>query len=866
MQFYRYNFWLLIIFLSIFFSGFASSQVIFRELPNYQPNLSDHSFFDITQTRNIILLNGKWKIYNADDEDKNKVTINVPSIFKGNGELIFEKEFRLSDDDIRSSTFNLVFLGLNYRADISINNFIIYRHPGGEFPFTIELSRDILRSDSVNILLVNLYYQLDSKNTFPLKQRFLFPKNFGGIIHDVYIHKSPLIHISDLDISSKINFGKKVVSLNFKSIVKNNEVLVSNILPDDIPELTLKTFIVSPDTGITFETKKYSFELGRNKDLEINQSITIKKPRLWSREEPKSYEVRLELWRGDLLIDIISRTIALFKFEVSDNALTFNGKDFKLNGVTYIPGYQSYGNLVNYEQYEDDIKLIRAAGFNAVRIAKSVPHPYILHLCEKYGLLVFIELPVGMIPEKISQDKNFVVRYRYFLSSYFHAYKKYSAVVAVGFGTSFLTSIDSHRSLLINLGGLVKDNTDWITYASFGNLNIEALENIDMYGLEIFNELLEDISDELKYLQNELGNGRVFISEATYTVNRGHTDGYVNKYSYEAQAKYFSDIIDYSHNNPLYGYFINSIMDIRGDYSSLLSGYNSENIYNIGLVSENRKKNHLSYNVVSSKLNNTEKVTIPIGSIKDDAPMVFILFGLALALLMGVLVNSGRKFREDASRALLRPYNFYADVRDQRIMSAYHTTFLAIIIIIVNALIIGNLLFYFKTNIVFEKILLSFGSPPLLEVVNYLSWHPFKAIEWISIIGLLILLLVSLLIRVASLFIRTRVYFSSIYFTVIWALLPMVFLIPLGIVLYRILAADILNVYIYITLIGFGVWILYRLLKGVYVIFDASPGSVYFYSIIFLLLLSGSVLIYFEVNNSAIQYILFIFKQYGILI
>ncbi len=208
------------------------------------------------------------------------MTINVPSIFKGSGEFIFEKEFKLSDDDLRSSTFNLVFLGLNYRADISINNFIIYRHPGGEFPFNIELSRDILRSDSVNILLVNLYYQLDSKNTFPLKQRFLFPKNFGGIIHDVYIHKSPLIHISDIDISRKINPEKNEASLNFKSIVKNNEVLASNILPDDVPELTLKTIVLSPDTSITFETKEYSFELGRNKELEINQSITIKKTQI----------------------------------------------------------------------------------------------------------------------------------------------------------------------------------------------------------------------------------------------------------------------------------------------------------------------------------------------------------------------------------------------------------------------------------------------------------------------------------------------------------------------------------------------------------------------------------------------------------
>ncbi|MCK7516354.1 MAG: hypothetical protein MZV64_00805 [Ignavibacteriales bacterium] len=85
-------------------------------------------------------------------------------------------------------------------------------------------------------------------------------------------------------------------------------------------------------------------------------------------------------------------------------------------------------------------------------------------------------------------------------------------------------------------------------------------------------------------------------------------------------------------------------------------------------------------------MKNTEKVTIPIGSDKDDAPMIFIITGLVLALLMGVLVNSGRKFREDASRALLRPYNFFADVRDQRIISAYHSLFLALIVALVSSL------------------------------------------------------------------------------------------------------------------------------------------------------------------------------------
>jgi hypothetical protein len=257
-------------------------------------------------------------------------------------------------------------------------------------------------------------------------------------------------------------------------------------------------------------------------------------------------------------------------------------------------------------------------------------------------------------------------------------------------------------------------------------------------------------------------------------------------------------------------------------------------------------------------------VTIPIGSKKDDSPMVFIVVGLLLALLMGVLVNSGKKFREDASRALLRPYNFFADVRDQRIMSAFHTSFLGVIVAFVSALILGNLLYYLKENVVFERVLLSFGSQTIIKAADYLSWHPFTSIIWLLLAGITFLVILTLVIKIASLFVRTRVYMSSIYFTVIWSFLPMVLLIPVGIILYRVLVLDIVNVYIYIVLALVVMWILYRLMKGIYVIFDARPASVYFYSIIILLVFFIVVLFYFEVENSTIQYLLFTFKQFNL--
>ncbi len=848
----------------LFFCGFLSGQVVFREPPNYKPNIENKSFWGISETRSISFLNGTWSVYPANRELKKKVSIKIPSVFESNAELIFEKSFQISETERLNYSFELVFLGLNYRADISVNEVIIYRHLGGEFPFTVDLGRDVLRSDSTNLLSVKLFYELDSEITIPVKQRFMFTKNYGGILHDVYICKKPNVNISRVDISSEIDKTGTTASIK----------LVSGLIDKTIQDFQsegkaskfyLRSIVKSPDGNIVKTSPNIPFELERNNAKTIEHNLSLENPSLWSPAEPNLYNIRLELWQRNTLLDVIERTSAIYSVNVTDKSLLLNNEELKLTGVTYLPEVGDYGDLMNYGHFETDIKMIKETGFNAIRISKMVPHPYILELCGRYGLLVFIELPIGMLPGKISRNPNFTERCKNFVSGYISAFKKYPAVIGIGLGSSYLGAYDSHRSLLANLSEQIKTNSDWITFASFGNLEIEPIENIDMYGLELLNELPADILVKINDLQNKLGLGRVFLSEITYTVNSGNTDGYVNKYSYEAQAKFYSDLIDYSQNNILTGYFINSFTDIKGDYSSLISGYDEDNLYRFGLLNTNREAKRIAYKVVSFKLKNTEKVTIPIGSTKDDAPMVFILFGLLLALFMGILVNSGKKFRDDASRALLRPYNYYADVRDQRIMSPYHSAFLGGIITIVNALIISNILFYLKTNIIFEKLLLSFGSQSLISAASYLSWNPFEAIVWITILGILFFLLTVMFIKAASLFIRQQVHLVSIYFVVVWAFLPLVFLIPLGIVLYRVLVADIVNVYIYITLIILVLWVLHRLFKGIYVIFDASPGATYFYCTMTIAIIVGGFFMYYEINNSAIQYILFILKQYSII-
>ncbi len=858
---------------AIVFSQAAFSQIIFRELPNYKINTSDQLFFDITNTRNIISLNGDWKVYPADDDKKEKVNIRVPSIFEGKGEFVFEKTFTLTTEQLNNHKISLTFFGLNYSADISVNKVIIYRHPGGEFPFKISLPRDILKTDKDNVISVKLSYALDSQNTIPLKQRFLFPQNFGGIISDVYLHLTPNVSIADFKYKTDIDLKTNKAVISLQSVIDNKEFKKINDTLGTQTSFSLRTQIFYPDgrTSLSSGSDQSSgfadnnFVLKQNKQIEIKNNITISSPTYWGPDNPANYIVRLELWRGDQLIDRYDQSVALFKIESVQDSITLNGKDFNLYGVTYIPSFNQYGSLSSYERMESDLEKIKQAGFNAVRFFHTLPHPYYLRICEQIGLLAFVELPIANLPEGLANSQNFVVRSKNYLAGLMQAYENFSALGGIGFGSSYLLKSDAHRALLSELSSQVKKTRNILTYASFFDFSNFQIDKLDLYGIEFLNVTPADKQTEAENFIQSIGKGRIFIGEAAYTVNTGQTDGYVNKYSYEAQAKFFDEVFDFNESNKLAGFFANTMFDIRGDYPSIICGYNKEKIYNIGLVSEGRNEERLAFKVLSARIRNTEKVTIPIGSNKDDAPMIFIITGLVLALLMGVLVNSGRKFREDASRALLRPYNFFADVRDQRIISAYHSLFLAVIVALVLSLIFANIFYYIKNSVLVEKIFLSFGSQGLLSGISYLAWNPTASLVWLFVLNIIWIILLTIIIKAASFFVRTKVYLSSVFFTVVWSFLPVVLLIPVGIVLYRLLNAGVGNVYMYIFLIVFVFWILYRLLKGISVIFDVNPGSIYFYGLLSILIVKIIFLIYYEVTSSVFQYLKLALKQFNIL-
>ncbi len=807
-------------------------QEISSDLPDHLTNYSD------SETRKIISFNDNW-VLTPENSENDGVTIKVPSRYTSDETIIFQKSFELSSEIIFQNNLKMHFLGISYSADIYLNDVVVYKKAGGNIPFSFFLPIDLLNVTDKNEITVKVTNELDSRNTIPLYQRFLFPKNSGGIVRDVFIEAIPKEYIELVRYSTSIDDQLRNVNLRFDLIVNKKS-------SNEKYSVDLSIFDIN---GKSIANKKFRLAES-SKELELK--LDVKNPKLWSYKAPNLYVAEIKLTKNDSLIDVNKTNLLFAKFENRPEGLFLNNKNFVIQGVTYIPASANLGMLASYSDLRKDLELIKELGINTVRFAKATPHPFALEICAELGLLAFIEIPVNSIPNRFIDDINFTNRLKRYVDEFTKRYSNYPAVFAMGLGGGYLSNSQKHIDIISSLAQIIKLKSHSLSFASFTGLPSKEISQLDLYGFELF-ETTNSLENHL--LSTSINKNKIFISEATYPTYLGNTNGYLNEFSLEAQAKFFQETIDVTRSKEISGFFINSMFDYYGDFSSLFTQYSTDNKYSIGVVGEDRNINRISYKLIKSKLGTTKRVTIPLGSKKDDAPIFFILAGLLLAVMMGVLVNSKKKFREDATRALLRPYNFFADIRDHRIISGFATIILMFILAGSHALLLSNLLFYFRNSITLEKLLLSFGMPSLISTINYFAWNPYESFFFFTIISIVLFLIISVIVSLASFFLRMKIYFRNIFITVVWAVLPLSILLPVKMVLYRILSADVINPYIYGFLVLYFLWILQRVIKGVYVIFDISLRRAYFFTILLIVISLGGVLLYFQLSNSTIDFI-----------
>ncbi|CUT05350.1 Glycosyl hydrolases family 2, TIM barrel domain [Candidatus Kryptobacter tengchongensis] len=388
--------------------------------------------------------------------------------------------------------------------------------------------------------------------------------------------------------------------------------------------------------------------------------------------------------------------------------------------------------------------------------------------------------------------------------------------------------------------------------------NDVCVDLVDLACVNVYIDDFEKFTESIEYWRSKYRDKPVIITEYGKAVQIGNRNGYSDPFSYESQAKYILERYRLIQEMNYDGSFVWVFADWRGERPVMTLPNQDLYLYTMGVVSYDREKRP-AYEVLKALYTDGKVPTLAIGDYSESIPAIYTVAGIVLLLFLSYIYYSYRWFRENFNRATFRPYNFFADVRDQYMISFGQTSLLALIISTTLGVFIGGVLNRLKQNEFLDYILTHLIFIDWLKVkLISMIWNPVASVLYCSLFSFVLILLLTFVVQIFSAFVRVKVFLNDSYSIVVWSFLPVIFLIPIDIVLYRVIG----NFEAGIMIVLFGLIIILisfvRLIKGISIIYEVSQLRVSLFSLGLILILLSAFLIFYDFKFSSLAYLKFL--------
>lgn len=342
-------------------------------------------------SREVYSLNDDWKFFfryeNSSDVARPVTIPHTWNLDALNGSLVYR---RTTADYVRDlyipaawegKRLFLRFYGVQTVADVFVNGEYAGEHRGGFTAFTLEIT-DKVRFDYNNSLHVMVSNALEN-DIFPLSTEMNI---YGGIYRDVELI------VTDKTTVTPDYYGTDGVLVNQFSVTREavEGSVTVHLSADGAQTCNVNVSIKAPD-GYTVVSKSVKAKLDGKP---VTVPFTIQNPALWSIYEPNLY--RVDVVAGS---DTVSAVTGFRSVEVTaEEHFRLNGKTTPVRGVALWHDSKMRGNAFTAGDYAADLDMICDLGANAIRSA-SAPHDRTLYdLCDRRGVLVWIDFPLTQAP------------------------------------------------------------------------------------------------------------------------------------------------------------------------------------------------------------------------------------------------------------------------------------------------------------------------------------------------------------------------------------------------------------------------------------------------------------------------------------
>lgn len=285
----------------------------------------------------------------------------------------YEKTYFAPAEDMEKVTY-LEFEGVYGNAVLEVNGQVVVRHRFGFTGFFAKIS-DYLNYGQENVI------KLSALNKIHPNGRYY---TGTGIYRDVNLmvadpfHIVPDgVHITTLEADDKVAILEVAVTVNNENIGHRKGVL--------------KTVLKDSD-GKTCGEIGTSVNLMSGEETLVRQRVYLSGPALWSDVAPNLYHYKTTLEEDGEIIDQETGSFGIRVLSLDPiRGLRLNGRSVKLKGGCIHSDNGPIGAVSVKDAEERRIRMLKAAGYNAVRTAHNPVSRALLDACDKYGMLVMEE-------------------------------------------------------------------------------------------------------------------------------------------------------------------------------------------------------------------------------------------------------------------------------------------------------------------------------------------------------------------------------------------------------------------------------------------------------------------------------------------
>ena len=284
----------------------------------------------------------------------------------------------------KGSRVFLRFEAASLVADIYLNGQKLGEHRGGFTAFCYEIT-DAVKAGP-NLLAVRVAND-NFPDIAPLSGDFTL---FGGLYRPVNLLQTDALCISPL-----VDGAPGVLISTSEVSSASAKVKVTTHLSDQRVDKAQKAELrtrIQDGKGKTVAELRSPLSATAEP---IAQEFQLAKPHLWDGiADPYLYTVRVELLSAGKTVDSVTQPLGLrtLTFDKEKGAV-LNGHPYRLRGVCRHQEFGSKGWAISHADQEQDMALIREMGANAVRLAHYPHDSYFLSLCDRYGILAWVEVP-----------------------------------------------------------------------------------------------------------------------------------------------------------------------------------------------------------------------------------------------------------------------------------------------------------------------------------------------------------------------------------------------------------------------------------------------------------------------------------------